>query len=171
MINITGITRTIEELDLLYNTNPTQSLYYSKLALLELCGWLEQTIDDIINECAKSKLSVESSKTFFEKNIINPTYGFHYEKHFRPMLMNLIGLIALEKIESKLVESGELSILTSLLGVLIKKRNEAAHTSVTGITPIFDAPSVIRHYLNRLHPILSKIESKLNGVVTFCLEF
>ncbi|NVN95975.1 MAG: hypothetical protein HXX18_11890 [Bacteroidetes bacterium] len=161
MIDSIGITTTIDELDVLYNSNPLQATYFSKLAVLELCGWLELTMDCIVNECANSKLSLQSNKDFFEKKVVDSTFGFHYDQHFRPMLMKLIGLIKLEQIESGLITSGELSILESHLGTLNQTRRRAAHTSIVGATVTYEAPSKIRQYLNTLFPILKKFETAL----------
>ena len=164
MVNAIGISTTINELDTLYNSNPTQALYYSKLALLELCGWIEQTMDSIIKDCTNSKLTDSANITFVEKQIIDRTNGFHYGNHFRPMLMKLIGLIKLEQIENTLKASGDLVVLTSQLGTLKTKRDQAAHTTITGVTHVYDSPSIVRNYLNRIHPILTKIEAELTTI-------
>ena len=50
MIAISYIDKTLKELDKLYNQSTSQkkAIYFSKLALIELCGWIEETLDDII---------------------------------------------------------------------------------------------------------------------------
>lgn len=164
MVNITGISNTINELDILYNSNSAQGVYYSKLALLELCGWIEQTMDNIIKDCSNSKLTEPANISFVEKKIIDRTNGFHYDSHFRPMLMKLIGLIKLEQIEIILKNSGDLSMLTSQLGSLKAKRDQAAHTTITGITHSYDAPSILKNYLTRIHPILTNIEAQVAAI-------
>lgn len=164
MINSVGITTTIDELDLLYNSNPLQATYYSKLALLELCGWLELSMDSIVIDCANTKVSVQSNKDYIEKTVVATIYGFHYDQHFRPMLMKLVGLIKLEQIEDGLITSGELSVLESHLGSLYQTRKRAAHTSIAGATVTYEAPSKIKQYLNRLFPILQKYEVALQAI-------
>jgi len=164
VISATDITNTINELDHLYNTNATQATYYSKLALLELCGWLELSMDCIVTDCAGTKLTVQTNKDHIEKTVVASTYGFHYDQHFRPMLMKLIGLIRLEQIESGLITSGELTILESQLGSLYQTRKRAAHTNINGATVTYEAPSKIRQYLLTLYPILQKFETQLQTI-------
>lgn len=163
MISNHDILNTINELDLLYNSQPAQATYYSKLALLELCGWIETTMDYIVSEYSNVKLSEQSNIDHVNDEVIDKNYGFHYKKHFRPMLMKVIGIINLEKVESPLIISGDLSTLQSQLGSLYTSRNRAAHTH-TGTTTTYDAPSSSRNYLNTLFPILQKIESSLQAI-------
>ena len=161
MVNIAPITSTINELDSLYNANSAQATYFSKLALIELCGWIEQTMDSIILDYATLKLSNPQNITFVEKNIVNNTYGFHYESHFRPMLMKVVGIIKLELIETALQSTGEFATLCSQLGTLKSNRDRVAHTTITGITHSYDSPSRIKNYLSVIHPILVKFEKEL----------
>lgn len=161
MVAITNITTTIDELDALYDANPTQATYFSKLALIELCGWIEQTMDSVIKDHSTGKIIEADNINYLDKQIIKRTFGFHYEDNFRLMLMKLVGLITLEQIEIKLTVTGDLPVLSSQLEILKKKRNDAAHTAITGVTLNYDAPSIVKGYLNTIHPILSKIENEL----------
>lgn len=163
MINQTDISNTIDNLDNLYNTNPANSNYYSKLAILELCGWIELTMDEIIEDYSK-KLICSDNISFVKDKIINKTYGFNYDKHFRPMLMNLLGIINLEQIEIDLKTSGDLITLTATLDTLHKVRCQVAHTHISGITMSYDAPSKIKSYLTTLFSILKQIYSKIMGI-------
>ena len=164
MINNTDIENSINELDQLYNSNTAQATYFSKLALLELCGWLEMSMDCIIKECADVKLTEQNNKDHTENKVIGMTYGFHYDQHFRPMLMKLVGLIKLEQIENPLIVSGELSVLESHLGSLNQTRKRAAHTHIYGATVTYEAPSKIKQYLTTLYPILQKYETALQAI-------
>ncbi len=164
MISATDITNTIGELDVLFNANPAQATYYSKLALLELCGWLELTMDCIIEDCSTTKLTSASNIKFVKDTIIGSTYGFHYDQHFKPMLMKMIGLIKLEQIESELSTSGDLDRLKSTLGTLYHARNRAAHTNIDGTTLTYEAPSKIKFYLTTLFPILQQYEAQLQAI-------
>lgn len=161
MISDTNIKTTLTELDVLYNAQPLQAQYFSKLALLELCGWLELTMDCIVKDCAGAKLTEESNKTFVENKVVGKTHGFHYDDHFRPMLMRLVGLIQLEQIELPLITSGDLSMLESQLGSLNSARGRAAHTHINGTTLTYEAPSRITQYLSALYPILQRFEAAL----------
>ncbi len=164
MINNIVILRTINDLDLLYNTQPAQSTYYSKLAILECCGWLEMTMDYIVSDYAKTKLVVQDNINFVDKEIVKKTYGFHYDRHFRNMLMKLVGIIKLEQIESPLIASGDLIILKAQLELLHNTRNKAAHTHIVGTTVTYAAPSTIKSSLNVVYPILQKFEAALGAI-------
>ena len=164
MISATDITNTIDELDVLFNANPAQVTYYSKLALLELCGWLELTMDCIIEDCSTAKLTSPGNIKFVKDTVIGSTYGFHYDQHFRPMLMKMIGLIKLEQIESGLSTSGDLNRLESTLGTLYQARKRAAHTNIDGTTLTYEAPSKIKFYLTTLFPILQQYEAQLQAI-------
>jgi hypothetical protein len=54
MIAKTYILNNLSTIEKLYNDSSSikNSLFYSKLAILELCGWTEESMDDIIKKCA-----------------------------------------------------------------------------------------------------------------------
>lgn len=164
MVTRTNISNTITELDTLYTNNPSQSIYFSKLALIELCGWIEQTMDDIVTDHATSMLVDQKNISFVQNQIVKRTYGFHYEDNFRGMLMRLIGLIELERVETSLSAGGDLAILQAQLNILKSKRNDAAHTAISGVMITYDSPSIILANLNTIYPILIKIENELIGL-------
>lgn len=113
--------------------------FYSKLAFLELCGWTEESIDDLVLSCIKRK-KINIVKSEFEKRI-GYVYGFEYEKHFRSILFNAIGAIGLEKIERKIDKKLQ-TMLGSALDELWKKRGLHAHASLRRSAQYLDAPSV-----------------------------
>ena len=55
MIARTYILDNLNKLDVRYRKAATlkDSLFYSKLAVLELCGWIEESMDDVILRCAR----------------------------------------------------------------------------------------------------------------------
>lgn len=125
----------------------------SKLALLELCGWIEGTFDEIILDVNKSTINDEK----FIYQLLDRTSGFTYLSHFRPMLVCLIGEILTRKVESEMENNdpGELERLKSSLGTLWKKRCEFAHADIVGNISSqaqFDAPS----WSNNQYRILNK---------------
>ncbi len=154
----------IRELQSLYDNcdDVSQQPFYSKLALLELCGWLESVQDKIALSFGRNNLTESNNLTFLEENIIGKTYGFDYKAQFRPMLIKIIGLTRVETIENDLKSQGTFQILVSQLGSLYSLRNSAAHTTIAGVMPTYNAPSTMLTYLNSLHPILSDLEEKLN---------
>lgn len=166
MITKSYIEKTINELDKLYNSSPSQkkAIYYSKLAVLELCGWLEETMDDIVEKHCNRKLKNSSTKKYFKKNHIKKVYGFHYEDNFRKMLISTIGIIEVEKIEIELEKFGKISTIKATTESLKTSRNIAAHTFSKGATRKFDAPSITKGQFHLLLNILTEIDNKLRSM-------
>ena len=163
MIAKSYIISTLNELDKLYNKSTSQkkTIYYSKLAVIELCGWIEETIDGVLKRHAYRNLKTADNKTYCLERIINPTYGFQYLKNVRPMLISLVGLIEVEKIEIQLEKTAQITLLKSNLGNLVKSRNEAAHTHLKGSTRRYNAPSRTLGDFNRIYPLLEKLDQEL----------
>ena len=118
-----------------------EALFCSKLAILELCGWIEESMDDVVRCCAVRHLNLQDNLTFCERDIIKRTHGFEYEPHFRSMLIRLMGLIAVEKLEKKIDQNIHAAML-AVLSSLKNSRNSEAHTHLKGTTRILNAPSV-----------------------------
>ncbi len=163
MIAKSYIESTLRELDKLYNQASSQkkAIYFSKLAVIELCGWIEETVDEIVHKHASRKLKLSSNKTYFEQKIINNNYGFQYIQNIRPMLINLIGLIGIEKLETELEKTAQITLLKNNLGNLKVSRNEAAHTHLKGITRTYNAPSRTIGDFNRIYTVLEKLDVEL----------
>lgn len=166
MIAKQPIENLLKELQKLYDNpvDPVHKDYYSKLALLELCGWLELVIDDIALTYARARIADIKNVELLEKEIVGKTFGCDYKSNFRPMLIKIIGLTNVEKFENSLTTLGVFQILVSQLGSLSSLRNPAAHTSMAGVMPTFHAPSTMTNYLNSLHPILATLETELNAI-------
>lgn len=162
MVTRSYILANLKNLDRNYrHANSAQdSLFYSKLAILELCGWIEESMDDIIIRCANRHLKNRDNKNFVDKQIIKCTYGFDYEKHFRIMLVKLLGIINVERIE-KNVDQNKLSAFKAALENLKKQRDPEAHTHIKGTTKIINAPSVTMAQFPTLYDGLIEIDSKL----------
>lgn len=99
MIFKSTITKTLTDLDRLFNkeSNPTKQLFYSKLALMELCGWIEITMDAIIEKAYKKNIS-QPCNIKIVQNIIKKNSNLHYDTNFKSMLTYVIGLSLIEKI-------------------------------------------------------------------------
>jgi len=160
MISRADIQQNLTEINNLYqkSTNSKEALYYSKLALIELCGWIEESIDELIFECANRNLVVSNNLDFVEKDIVGLTYGFEYNKHFRAMLMRIIGIINLEKLEQK-VDPIKFHIMKSALGTLAISRNKAAHKYIHGTTTSIDAPSATSGHFQHVYDGLEDLDN------------
>jgi hypothetical protein len=58
--------------------DPKLKLFYAKLALLEVCGWIEETIDTLVLRHAKHCLSSANEYDKFKKEVVDRQYGFSY---------------------------------------------------------------------------------------------
>ena len=121
--------------------------YYSKLAILEVCGWIEESMDEIIRDCANKHLKDQKNLNYVEE-CIRDTHSFKYETNFRKMLIQTIGLINVEKLEH-VFDAKKFIQMTSSLGELKQRRDDQAHTYVKDTTLTIDAPSwTQRRFLN-----------------------
>lgn len=165
MIARSYIESNLKQLNRLYLEANTQKskLYYSKLAMLELCGWIEESMDNIVQMCANRELTLQASKNYIANQIVKPTYGFEYKKHFMKMLSYVIGLINIEKLENKL-DSIKKARLESALGTLKSARNREAHTHLKGVTRQVDSPSITINLFDNVFEGLKDIEVNLKGL-------
>lgn len=153
----------LKRLNQLYSAAPTtEATYYSKLAIIELCGWIELSMDNIAEHFANKYLKTQPFKESFQA-LVDNNYGFDYKRNFRKMLNQTIGLHNMEKIETKLETHGEITILNSTLDILKNLRNNAAHTYI-GATTTYQAPSVTKAQLETVYPILKKISMEIRNL-------
>jgi hypothetical protein len=117
-----------------------EALFCSKLAILELSGWVEESMDDIVLRCAMRRLKESSNRQYCRSQIVNRTYGFDYQNNFRFMLIRLLGLISVENLERK-VNQTKYSRMTAALTSLKAIRDSEAHTHLKGTTRTLNAPS------------------------------
>lgn len=162
MIAKSYINENLYSLDRLYNksTGNKKKLYYSKLALLELCGWLEESMDDIALRSSSRVLKDASSKKYFSDRVVKRTFGFEYEKHFKNMIVSLIGLTGWEKLEKK-IDTAVLITFKATLGNLKAMRNKEAHTHLKGTQRLVDAPSLTINNFEKLYKGLKEFEKRL----------
>lgn len=153
----------IKRLDSLYNSSPTvEATYYSKLAIIELCGWIELTMDNIVEHFANKHLKTQPFKDSF-KALKKNNYGFDYKKNFRKMLSQTVGLHNTEKVETTLNHSGQIAILNAILDSLKILRNDAAHTYIDA-TKTYQAPSVTKAQLEQIYPILKDFSKEVKNL-------
>lgn len=143
MIARTYVEANLKSLNYLFGQakTPKHTLYYSKLALLELCGWIEESMDDVVLRCAKRCLTQPANIKYTTDQIIKRTYGFDYDLNFRGMLIRLLGIIVVERIEAT-VDPIKQARLRATLTSLKRARDAEAHTHLKGVTRTINAPSV-----------------------------
>lgn len=161
MVGKSSILSNLSIINRLFNKtlSPKEALFYSKLAILELCGWIEESMDDIVKNCANRKLR-NSNNIEFLKEIIKKVHSFDYHNNFRKMLMQVIGLIRLETIESR-VDQTKLQHMQAALNALKSQRDPVAHTHIKGITLRIDAPSVTKQRFMDVYEGLKNFEHEL----------
>lgn len=165
MISNTVILQTIANLDKLYQKNhgAIEGLYFAKLAILEVCGWIEESMDSIVLSYTNRHLTESRNIDYTRDTIVERISSFDYNKHFRLMLMRVIGIILLERLERSL-DTAKLSKMKGSLGILKAHRDEQAHTHIKGRTVHIDAPSVTARHFQNVHDGLTHIESLLHQI-------
>lgn len=143
MVAKTYILCNLRTLDYSYRHARTakEAQFFAKMAILELCGWIEESMDDIVLRCAKKHLKQKPNRDYCEKEVVKRTFGFDYEKNFRFMLIRVLGLIIVEKIENR-VDSTIYAQMVAALSQLKQQRDPEAHTHLKGMTRTINAPSV-----------------------------
>ncbi len=160
MVAKRSISCNLSQINRLFNTSKNQkmTLYYSKLAILELCGWIEESMDEIVLNHANHHLKNTPNRTWVKDKVVNRTSGFEYDRYFRQMLISILGIIKVEKLEGKL-DSVKFTLLKSSLVTLTKCRNDEAHTHIKGVTKTIDAPSVTQTRFTAVFEGLKNLES------------
>ncbi|WOD43475.1 hypothetical protein [Hwangdonia lutea] len=144
----------LRELDSYYNAEPhPRSTHYSKLALMELCGWIEESLDKIARRCVKNKILTTQYEDIMD-SIVKNNYGFNYKRNFRKMMLQTIGVVKMEKLETQLNNTGKIGLLNATLDNLTIERNKAAHSTNAGVMLTFQAPSITLNQLEQIYPIL-----------------
>jgi len=142
------------EQDYLAENDVMKALLLAKLATLEVGGWTEECIDKIVTDFLDNRM-LRDKKTVIAK--LQRTYGFKYNKDFRSIIVELVGVIGFEKIEDKL--SLQCQQLETALDELKHSRDTCAHT-YTKPSMTIDGPS-------KMIKLLTTIE---NALAAFCNE-
>ncbi|TDK65997.1 hypothetical protein [Sapientia aquatica] len=163
MIPVTYIKRNAAALEKQYNKSTKQlmTILYAKLVVIEVAGWVEMSMDELIKRAGKTIKEPLNIK-HLDSQIIQRTYGFEYDKHFRSMLMRVIGLVSVEELEGRL-NAGTHAKMLAAINLLKSARDSLAHTYVENPSsgPGFAAPSVAMSYLNDIYAGLKDIETNM----------
>lgn len=164
-----NIEKNLKEIDASFKkaTDLKEMTYFSKLAILELCGWLEMSMDEIVLKHSKRCLKLKSNLDHYEKSVVNRTYGFEYEKHWRGMVTRLVGLSICDKFDA-VTSPSVLAPFEAELETLRKLRNQLAHTYTHSVgQPGYkqlDSPSVTLARLPKLHAGLQAYDRYLRSL-------
>ena len=165
MIDYAKILSILQALDTDYQTSmaapdPEKPIIISKMALLEFCGWIEESVDLVLKDYIARKISDPEISTGVTK-LIDQNYGFRYKENLFRLFLITLGASNWERIVGSLTDS-DVSTLKGICTTYSRKRNDAAHTYVlTGVTATYNAPSLIIADYNKMKPIFQTIESKI----------
>ena len=165
MIAYKYIERNLRELDKRFTCrSSTKDMNFaSKLAILELCGWIEQSMDDCILRASVRVLRKANNRTLIESGV-KRHHGFEFERNFKPMIINLIGVWGFEKISGSIDSAVELKFINEL-NELKSKRNSLAHTYTKGVPQHYDAPSVT---IERLAHVSAGLKAYDDALRKYC---
>lgn len=145
------------------------ALLHSKASILEVCGWVEQAMDQVVLDtairCGLSAIRIDQ----VERNYVKKTYGFDYQKHFERMFTSVVGFRILEQAE---VSAGAAAMnpLTSTLSALYPLRNHYAHTHFDVNNPYpknftsIPTPTVMKQHAAYAGAGLAALEQALIGL-------
>lgn len=167
MIAKTASLNQLKKLDKLYNaailgSDPDLPRYYSRLAVIELGGWIEECMDDLARcHPRRKKLRTSEGRNYVD-NIVKDNHGFEYNRNFRRMMKKIVGIVILEKTEQKMNIIRK-QALESSLTVLYPERNEHAHIPIK-TAPNFTTPSVCIAHFNQIYDGLQEFEKQLKRI-------
>ncbi len=164
MVSRSYIARNLRSLNEKYLRSKTQAepFYYAKLAIIELCGWIETSIDEILESRAPKLVNQNDHLSQFAGRVKN-TSGFTGKRHMEPLIVALVGYHGLEKLEA----SSDPSLLGALhrnLNELSGMRNRLAHTYIKDFTVTIESPQLILDRFNKIADGLDHLEEKLDSL-------
>ena len=162
MINYTDIANTLNRLEREFTScsDIQMPVLYSKLAVLELCGWIELSVDTILYEYVDNKI-LDSDCIKGIKNIIKKNHGFHYDNNLFPLFCSVLGINNFENVIDAL-PSVNFQNLKAITDAYTIERNKAAHTDTPlGTTRTYKAPSQVLTDFNLIKPAIQIIETEI----------
>lgn len=162
MITKTAISQNLKFMDRQFGlaASPREQIYLSKLAVLELCGWIEESIDDLVFRATKGRVQLDANIKYFEKTIVKRNSGFSYDSHFRYLLSAAVGLNTFDETERKVDQAIRAQFISQLQS-LYTVRNSLAHTYVKGTTFSIEAPSLTKSRFPYIYVGLKAYEKKV----------
>lgn len=135
---------------------------YSKLAVLELSGWIEESNDSLVLDRARKELRSGNALKRIQ-GMVDKIQGFRYKQEFVKIIDIAVGSLNRELIERKL-DRGMLMKFRSSLDILSVKRNQLAHSSSHGTQKYFDAVSKTREHFNNISEGLQAYAKEISRI-------
>jgi len=166
IIDKSKILITLQELNNLYKANSHDSFQvyvYSKVAILELGGWVQATIEAMTEKYYYDNITDPTKHGDFKK-LVSTNSGFHYVRNVENLLRHVVGVYGIKNVEDK-TGTADMSTLKSFLDSLTTDRNDVAHNYERQKVPItnLDAPSKTIQKCKDICRLLEIFEDKLNG--------
>ncbi|GHU62191.1 hypothetical protein FACS189445_4980 [Spirochaetia bacterium] len=157
MIDSTQLKILLGEIDTSFQneTDTNRILLWAKIATLEVSGWTEECIDDLLNAYLDS-INPLCKNELLKK--IRSIYSFHYSNDFRNICVQILGNIMFERIQKKIPL--ECQQLESALNGLKTNRDKYAHTHIINKSPL-DSPQRSLEYLNKIEIGLRRFMAEL----------
>ncbi len=138
-----------------------------KASILELCGWVEQCLDQIVIDSATRLALAPTTIERIKTEYVSKTYGFKYRENFEKMILSTIGFKGLKKVEASTLVAPTIDGFISSLRDLTKQRNFYAHTHYSLSQkypdgyPSIDTPSVVKSKAITIRTFLLNYEKAL----------
>lgn len=161
MVNYTDIEAKLQRLDTEYNNSildPDLPIFYSKLAVIEFSGWIEDSVDSIVYDYIDNHIVDPIIKKNIKENV-NRNYGFNYYSNLFKVFTSVLGVDTWENIEDKL-KPQNLVDLVNVTSTFTGIRNKAAHSSIV-VTTTFSSPSSTIAAYNKVKPAMKIIEKEI----------
>jgi len=138
------IEKNLDIIDSFYNksNDPNEQKLYSKQAIIELCGWIENEEDSLVRRIVKKFNRDPIYLSRIEKELIKKNYSLDHEK-FLKMLRYLIGDLNIKRIERKL-NNLDYDKFKNILKRLKEMRDDAAHNDLGHAQKSYSAPSITK---------------------------
>ena len=161
VVNYSDIEAKLNRLDVEYNKNildPDLPIFYSKLAVIEFSGWMEDSVDTIVYDYINAHILASVVKKQIEK-YVKGNFGFNYYSNLFKVFTSVLGVNTWENIEDKL-KPKNFANLVNVTSTYTGIRNKAAHSSVV-VTNTFSSPSATIAAYNKIKPAMMMIEHEV----------
>ncbi len=165
MVDYTTIRTVLQRIEVEYNNYMTSSDPYmpqllSKLAVMEFCGWIEESIDNILYDYLDNHLIDNNGKRII-KGFVKKVYGFSFEENIYKIFAIVVGANNWENIYDSL-STIDKNNFKSIVNTYSSIRNGAAHSNtVIGVTLNYNTPSQVISDFSKIEPAIKSIEASV----------
>lgn len=165
MVDYTTIRTVLQRIEVEYNNYMTSSDPYmpqllSKLAVMEFCGWIEESIDNILYDYLDNHLIDNNGKRII-KGFVKKVYGFSFEENIYKIFAIVVGANNWENIYDSL-STIDKNNFKSIVNTYSSIRNGAAHSNtVIGVTLNYNTPSQVISDFSKIESAIKSIEASV----------